>query len=153
MCAGVGADAGEFALQDRADQLGELVRLFTDRSAGPDSGGGDGEIVEGQRFRARIAEFDALRLRPACRPSWGFWHVERNEIDTGISLAQQQHRITRQAIKSRNDQPGLVATAGIQRCWAVLVALAAFDLDDFVDQFPAAAVQPCGDRCALRFEA
>ena len=40
MCAGVGAESGEFALQQRADQFGELVRLFTDRSTSLDSGGG-----------------------------------------------------------------------------------------------------------------
>ena len=108
MCAGVGAESGEFALHHRADQFGELVRLFTDRSTGLDGGGdGDGGIVEGQRFGARIAEFDALRLvgsqrvfgalaeclallfgdhsHDADHHAVGFWHVERDEIDTGVA--------------------------------------------------------------------
>ena len=74
----------------------------------------------------------------------------------GIAQAEQKHRIAAQAIEAADDELRPVAAAGFERsreAGAVAMALAALDLDDFLDELPRAAVEPSLDRGALRLEA
>ena len=138
----------------------------------------DGAIVKGRRLGTRIAELHAPRAsgrerrlgagrdrfafrfghqrHDADSHSVGARHVDRDELDSRIPQAQQEHRIAAQAIKAADNQLGAVAPASIQRVFQfrpVAVALAALDLNDLLDQFPTATVQPSLDGCTLRFEA
>jgi hypothetical protein len=53
-----------------------------------------------------------------------------------------------------NHELGAVHAAGLDGIGQLLaiIALAAFDLDVFLDQLPAAAIEEIGDRCALRLD-
>ena len=80
-------------------------------------------------------------------------HVDRDELDPGLLQSEQEMRIAAQPVELGNNQFCVVDAAGVERAResrTVVVTLAALDLDVLLDQGPVAAVEPDGNRLALR---
>ena len=82
-------------------------------------------------------------------------HVDRNELHASFLQAEQEVRIAAQSVELGDDELGVEGAACVERFgqrWAVIVTLAALDLDVLLAQRPVASVQPGFDGGALRFE-
>ena len=99
----------------------------------------------GLRHQRHDADHHLVRLR----------HVGGDELDAGLLQAEQEMRVAGEAVELGDDQRRAVDLAGVERALqrrAIVIVLAALDLDVLLDQLPVAAVEEGLDRGALRLQ-